>query len=214
MWNLILTACSSIGFADVFQISEKNLPKQITKTHYVSQVNSQPYSGKFAQAPNSVEAASPLGYSLKYPSSWQRFTTQYSNPEVDIFIVKALSNSNNEALVTVTTTVRDFLEVPKDLPPTVSKFEKVAEFYAGIMSRSGYKIYEIKPLMINQRKAVVIVTEMPNKKGSITVLLEGKGEKMVVSTAIYPLDESIINRQTIEQVIGEIGEIQNSITIR
>lgn len=214
MWSLLLTTLNHVSLANSWQGYQESPYQKTAISHLVAQANSQPDSVDLPQAISQVEAASPLGYSLKHPSSWQRFSTANSSPDSDIFLSKTFQTSATDNVITITTTLREFLSVPRQLPPNVQRFDRVAELYASLLYRIGYKIYEVKPLMINQRKAIVLVTETPDKKGSTTVLIEGKGEKMIVSTAVYPLDNSIITRETLDQFLAEIREIQNSITIR
>jgi hypothetical protein len=214
MWSLLLTTLNHVSFANSWQGYQDSPYQKTAISHLLSQVNSKPDSVDLPQTINQVEIVSPLGYSLKHPSTWQRFSTPNSSPDSDIFLSKSFPSSATDNVITVTTTLREFLSVPKQLPPNVQRFDRVAELYASLLYRIGYKIYELKPLMINQRKAIALVTETPDKKGSTTVLIEGKDEKMVVSTAVYPLDNSIMTRETLEQALAEIREIQNSITIR
>jgi hypothetical protein len=212
MWSLILVVSNNIFPVALIHPPQNIIYQKQTISNVVSQVDSKLSSWEIAQSQN-VEAVSPSGYSLKYPASWKPFATQYFNPNSDIFLGRIIPSSTN-TVITITTTIKDFLTIPKNLPSDVKKFDRVAETYAGLMYRTGYKIYEVKPVMINQRRGVRLTTETPDKKGSITVLIEGKNEKMVVSTAIYPMDNPEMNRETLEQVITEIGEIQNSITLR
>jgi hypothetical protein len=214
MLSLILTAFNALSSPALLQQSSKVLSTEQTIGNYVTKFPSPLETFKTAQNLNLIEAVSPRGYSLKYPANWTIFTTPASDPDSDIFIVRSFPNPTAGLIVTITTTVRDFLVVPKQLPSNVKKFDRVTDIYAGILSQSGYKIYDKKALMINARRAALIVTETPDKKGSITVLIEGEDEKMIVSTSVYPIDNSIISRELLEQVIAEIGTIQNSITIR
>lgn len=211
MWSLVLTTLNNFS-SPVFQSKSVLNTKQIAASSS-SHSHLHIANFKIAQS-NLVDAVSPLGYSLKYPSNWLPFSTQNYNPDSDIFLVRSVPNKQDKLIVTITTTIRDFLVVPDKLPPTIKKFNRVAETYAGILSQTGYKISAINPLMINGKNAVAIITETPDKQGSTTVIVEGKKEKMVVSTSIYPIDNSIVNQATLEQVLTEIRNIQQSITIR
>jgi hypothetical protein len=214
MWSLILNAFNVLPSPALFQEYTSVSATQQKTINYIPKSNPHLQTFKIAQNTSLVEAISPLGYSLKHPVSWQRFTTQASDPDSDIFIVRSFTNSPPEIVLTITTTVRDFLQTPINLPRDVKKFDKVAELYAGILAQTGYKIYDIKEVLINGRRGFRVLTETPDKRGSTTVIVEGEDEKMVVSTSIYPIDSSTISREGLEQLIAEIDSIQNSITIR
>ncbi|HAJ58605.1 MAG TPA: hypothetical protein DCP31_04545 [Cyanobacteria bacterium UBA8543] len=129
-------------------------------------------------------------------------------------LARKFPSSKGEIIVKVTTTVTPLVGVPKNLPKNVNKLNISADFFSRTLNQSGYKVYQMSELLINERKAFKLIAETPQKLGSTIVLLEGKGETMVVSTSIYPIDNSVISRELLEQIIAEIGAIQNSITIR
>jgi hypothetical protein len=214
MWSLIATAFNNFSSPTILQESRLISSTKTTLDNYSYQNNRSKNLPDIAQVLNKVEVVSPRGYSLKYPATWQLFTTQVSNPDSDIFLSRSFPNSQTAPSVTITTTIRDFLVVSGELPPTVKKFDRVGEIYAGIMLQTGYKIYDIAVAMINGRRAIRLLTQTPDNKGAAIVLIEGKNEKMVVSTSIYPIDSTVVSREVLEQVVAEIGEIQNSITIR
>jgi len=176
-----------------------------------SNVNRESIEAAPSLAPASI--ISPGGYSLRYPTSWQRFITQESNPNSDIFLARSITNKAEGPVATITTTIRDFLMVPRELPKGVTKFSQAAGSYIGILLQTGYKVKDVREFAINGRAAVKVVAETPDKRGSITLLVEGEKEKMVVSTSLYPIDASVVSPQILESIISEIESIQSSITI-
>ena len=217
MWSLILSGFHALSSPTYLQGYRDFLNTKEIEFNYIYQThlpNSQGRNFKTAQLLNLVEAVSPIGYSLKYPPNWQRFASSASNPNSDIFLTRSFANPTGDITVTVTTTVKDFLVIPGELPKNVIRFDRVAELYIGIISQSGYKVSDIRSLTLDKRRAVKFVSETPDKKGCITVLVEGKDKKMIVSTAIYPIDSSVISGELLDQVVSEIGAIQDSITIR
>lgn len=213
MWSLIsLTAFNVLASPVEFQ-SSKLLTAQSIPANPLppSNPSQKPLENVLPVA--SGEIISPAGYSLKAPSSWRRFITQESNPDSDIFIGRSLANKPEAPLATITTTIRDLLVVPRELPKGVTKFSQAAATYVGILLQSGYKVNDVREVMINGRPGVKVVSETPDKRGCIAVLIEGDKDKMVVSTALYPIDASVITPQLLEPVITEIESIQNSITV-
>jgi hypothetical protein len=213
MWSLIsLTAFNVLASPVEFQ-SSKLLTAQSVPANPLppSNANQKPLETLQPLAPG--EIMSPGGYSLRYPSSWRRFITQESNPDSDIFIGRSIANKPEAPLATITTTIRDLLVVSRELPKGVTKFSQAAATYVGILLQSGYKVNDVREVTINGRPGVKVVSETPDKRGFIALLIEGDKEKMVVSTALYPIDASVVTPQLLEPVITEIESIQSSITI-
>jgi hypothetical protein len=206
MWNFLLTTFYQLPSPVILSEDRSRLVSESKDNNSLLNV---------AQTTNLVEAVSPLGYSLKHPDSWKRFTAASADPNSDILLGRTFAIPSGEIVVTITTTMRNFLVLPRELPATVRKFDKVTEIYTGILSQGGYKISDIREMMIKGRRAMRFVAESPDNRGVITVLVEGEDEKMVVSTGNYPLNlnNSRISREILEQVVAEIGLIQNSITI-
>lgn len=207
MWNLMLTALNVFPSPTLLPGFTNVPPAKLTQLNNGS-------NSEIPQALTPVEAISPQGYSLKHPASWQKFATQAFDPNTDIFIGKSFTNPPPGFNVAITTTVRDFLTLPGKLAPNVKKFDAVVEVYTTILAKSGYKVFDIKRIMVNGRQGYRLVIEKPENIGSITVIVEGEDEKMVVSTASYPTDSSIISREVLDRVVAEIDSIHNSITIR
>ena len=214
MWSLLLTTFNALSSPALLQESTRELSTQTTKKTNVNQFNFPGQSREIAQTLTTFESISPSGYSLRFSPTWQKFITENANPNSDIFLRRSFPNTTGEIIVTITTTVRAFLGIPPNLPSEVKKIDVAADSYAVILSQSGYKVYEKQVLMINGKRAIKLVTETPQKQGSTTIFLEMGGKKMVVSTSIYPIDNSIISRDLLEQIIAEIDLVQNSITIR
>ncbi len=213
MWSLVLSTFNAFSSPVLSQGSTSVSSGEI-RTNNVHQFH--PFLQRFeiAQTSNLIEAISTRGYSLKYSPNWQPFVTESSDQNSDIFIRRSFSNSYGEPIVLINTTIMGFLGVPKELPPNVKRFDRAAAVYTGILAQSGYKINDRKEVMINGRRAVRLMTETPDKKGSITVVVEAEEDRMVVSTSVYPIDSSIMSSELLEQVVAEIGLVQNSITIR
>lgn len=210
MWSLVLTTFHTFSSPALLpESTQKLITQQTTKQNVYHHPSLQ-----IAQTSNVVEASSPLGYSLKYSSDWQRFNSSSSDPNFDIFIRRSFSTSQVAFWVTITTTVMEYIGVPKEVPESVKKIDLSAKIYAEILAQSGYKINDIKEMMIGERKAVRLVTETPQKAGSIIVLVEGKEDTMIVSTSFYPINSSAISQALIDEVVEEIELVQNSITIR
>lgn len=214
MWSFLLTAFNAVASPALLQEYKSD---SVTKQSIDNGVpKSTPHIKPFEVAQNSnlIEAISPLGYSLKYPASWKPFSTPSSSINSDIFLIKGFTNPTGDIVVTITTTIMDSFVTPGELPPKVKKFDRATQLYAGIMAQTGYKIIDAKKIMINGKNAVRLVSQTPENNGSVTVILEGKDEKMVISTSNYPIDSSKISQRQIEEIISEINLIQNSITIR
>lgn len=212
MWNLLVTALNVFTVPtlspELTTVSSAKLTplNKSSKSEIAQTSTPQPFTP--------VEAVSPQGYSLKHPASWQKFATQTSDPNSDIFIGKSFTEPAPGFTVVITTTIRQFLSVPSKLPPNVKKFDAVAELYTAILAKSGYRVSDIKSIMVNGRKGYRLVTQKPENQGSITVLIEGEDEKMIVSTASYPTDSSIMSRELLGKIVTDIDAIQNSITVR
>lgn len=214
MWSFVFTTFNALSYPNLIAESARLIAAQPTINQEGYKDYSNPGNLAIAQTSNVVEAVSPLGYSLKYSSDWQKFNSPNSDPNWDIFISKSFSNSQEGFFVTITTTIMDYIGLPTQIPENVKKIDIAAEAYAGILSQSGYKILQKNETTINERKAIRLVTENPQKNGSIIVLIEGKREKMIVSTSLYPLDSSVVSQELMEQIVKEIDLIQNSITVR
>jgi hypothetical protein len=214
MWSLLLTTFNTLSSSALLQEFPRELFTQRTTKASANHFNFYGQSFEIAQTLNRFEAISPSGYSLKFSPTWQKFITENANPNSDIFLRRSFPNRTGEIIVTITTTVRDFLGIPKNLPSEVKKIDAAADTYAVILSQSGYKVADKKLLLINGKRAIKLVTETPQKQGSTTILLEMDDERMVVSTSIYPIDSSIISPEVVEQIGAEIDLVQNSITIR
>ncbi len=217
MWSLFLTALNTLSSPVLLPKNIGSLDTHPRKTNYVKSSSSPILSFEIAQNSQNItlaEAASSKGFLLKYSPNWQRYTTQNSDPNSDIFLARNFPSPKGEIIVKVTTTVTNLLGVPKNLPKEVNKLNISADFFSRVLSQTGYKVYQMTEVIINEKKGMKLVVETPKKLGSTIVLVEGKGETMVVSTSIYPIDSSIISRELLEQVVAEIGSIQNSITIR
>lgn len=213
MWSLIsLTAFNVLASPVEFQ-SSKLLTAQSIPANPIPPSNANQKPLETVQPLTPGQIISPSGYSLRYPSSWRRFITQESNPDSDVFIARSIANKPEAPLATITTTIRDLLVVPRELPKGVTKFSQAAATYVGILIQSGYKVNDIREVMINGKPGVKVVSETPDKRGSIALLIEGNQEKMVVSTAVYPIDASVVTPQLLDPVITEIEFIQSSITI-
>jgi hypothetical protein len=217
MWSLFLTALNTLSSPALLPQNIGNLDTYQRKANYVNPYSSPKLSFTVAQnspSTNLAEAASSRGFLLKYSPVWQRYTTPNSDPNADILLARNFPSPKGEIIVKLTTTVTNLVGVPKNLPKEVNKLNISADFFSRVLAQSGYKVYQMSEMTINEKKAVKLVTETPKKLGSTIVLMEGKGETMVVSTSTYPIDNSIISRELLEQVMAEIGSIQNSITIR
>jgi hypothetical protein len=214
MWSLVLTTFNTFSSSALLQESPRELSTHKTTKTYVNQFKFSGQSFEVAQSINRFESISPSGYSLKFSPTWQKFITENANPNSDIFLRRSFPNGTGEIIVTITTTVRDFLGIPNNLPSEVKKIDIAADTYAVILSQSGYKVDDKKVLLINGKRAIKLVTQTPQKQGSTTMLVEMDDEKMVVSTSIYPIDSSIISPELLNQIGTEIELVQNSITIR
>ncbi|HEY9604599.1 MAG TPA: hypothetical protein V6C85_23540 [Allocoleopsis sp.] len=213
MWSLIsLTAFNVLASPVDFQ-SSKLLTAQSLPADSLPPPSADRKPLETVQPLTPGQIISPGGYSLRYPSSWRRFITQESNPDSDVFIARSIANKPEAPLATITTTIRDLLVVPNELPKGVTKFSQAAATYVGILLQSGYKVSDVREVVINGRPGVKVVSETPDKRGSIALLIDGDKEKMIVSTAVYPIDASVVTPQLLEPVITEIESIQNSITI-
>lgn len=213
MWSLIsLTAFNVLASPVDFQ-SSKLLTAQSLPADSLPPPSADRKPLETVQPLTPGQIISPGGYSLRYPSSWRRFITQESNPDSDVFIARSIANKPEAPLATITTTIRDLLVVPNELPKGVTKFSQAAATYVGILLQSGYKVSDVREVVINGRPGVKVVSETPDKRGSIALLIDGDKEKMIVSTAVYPIDTSVVTPQLLEPVITEIESIQNSITI-
>ena len=217
MWSLFLTALNTFSSPVLLPKNIGSLDTHLIKTNYVNRYSSPKPSFTIAQTSpifNLAEATSSRGFLLKYSPDWQRYTTPNSDPNADILLARKFPSPKGEIIVKVTTTVTPLVGVPKNLPKTANKINIAADFFSRVLNQSGYQVYQMSETIINERKAFKLVAETPNKLGATIVLVEGKGETMVVSNSLYPIDSSIISRELLEQVIAEIGAIQNSITIR
>ncbi len=217
MWSLLLTNINTFSSPVLLQRDTGSLSTKIKTIDRTNLSNLDLLSFDLTQTPqdfNLVEAASPSGFLLKYSPLWQRYAPQNSNSNADILLARNFPSPKGDVTVKITTTAINFIGVPKNLPKNTKKIDISAEFFARVLSQTGYKVYQVTEVMINEKKGFKIVTETPKKLGSTIVLLEGKGETMVVSTSTYPIDTSIISSELLEQVLKEIGVIQNSIFIR
>lgn len=217
MWSLFLTALNSLSSPALLPKNIGSLDTHLRKANSVNPYSSPKRSFTLAQNPpntNLAEAASSRGFLLKYSPEWQRYTTSTSDPNADILLAKNFPSPKGEIIVKITTTVTNLIGVPKNLPKNINKINISADFFSRVLAQTGYKVYQMTEVIINEKKGIKLVAETPKKLGSTIVLVEGKGETMVVSTSIYPIDNSIISRELLEQVMAEIGSIQNSITIR
>lgn len=217
MWSLFLTIFTTLLSSVIFKIDTGSVDIQLNKINYINPYRFHLVSFKISQNSPSLnlsEAASSTGFLLKYSPSWKRYTNQNSNPNTDILLARNFPSPKGEIIVKITTTATSFVGVPKNSPKTLKKIDISADFFARVLAQTGYKVYQMTEVMINEKKGFKLVAETPNKLGSTIVLLEGKGETMVVSTSTYPIDTSIISRELLEQIIAEIGLIQNSIVIR
>lgn len=217
MWSLFLTASNTLSSPVLLPKNIGGLDTHLSKTNFVNPYSFPKLSFTIAQTfqnINLAEAASSRGFLLKYSPDWQRYTTPNSDPNADILLARNFPSPKGEIIVKVTTTVTNLIGVPKNLPKNINKINISADFFSRVLAQSGYKVYQMTEVIINEKKGMKLVAETPKKLGSTIVLVEGKGETMVVSTSIYPIDNSIISRELLEQVMAEIGSIQNSITIR
>ena len=217
MWSLFLTALNTLSAPALLPTSIGSLDKHQIKATDINPYSSLKPSFTIAQntpTTNLAEAASSRGFLLKYSPVWQRYTTPNSDPNADILLARSFPSPKGEIFVKVTTTLTTMVGVPKNLPKNINKMSISADFFSRVLAQTGYKVYQMTEVTINEKKGVRLIAETPKKLGATIVLVEGKGETMVVSTSTYPIDDSIISRELLEQVLAEIGSIQNSITIR
>jgi hypothetical protein len=213
MWSLIGLIALNLPPSPALLQKTETLTAQSIPTNPIPPSNLYQKPPETTQTLGTGAVLSPGGYSLKYPTSWRRFITQESNPDSDIFLARSITTNPEGPVATITTTIRDMLVVSRQLPKGVTKFSQAAGAYVGILLQSGYQVNDVREIRINGRIGVKVVSETPDKRGSIAVLIEGEKEKMVVSTALYPIDASKVTPQNLEPIISEIESIQNSITL-